>query len=58
MPTRQTSKEDTMALRVPKAELPTELRERMLEHLGVVPEPAGVLAHNLKVALASVASTA
>jgi alkylhydroperoxidase family enzyme len=39
-----------MALRVPKAELTTELREAMLEHLGVVPEPAGVLGHNPKVA--------
>jgi AhpD family alkylhydroperoxidase len=44
-----------MALRVPKAELPTGLREGMLEHLGVVPEPAGVIAHNPKVAEASLA---
>jgi hypothetical protein len=40
MPNRQTSKEDTMALRVPKAELPAELREGMIRRLGAVPEPA------------------
>jgi alkylhydroperoxidase family enzyme len=55
MPNRQTSKEDTMALRVPKAELSPELRQRMIEHLGVVPDPAGVLAHNPKVAQGSLA---
>jgi alkylhydroperoxidase family enzyme len=48
-------KEDIVALRVPKAELPTELREGMIEHLGVVPDPAGVLANNPKVARASLA---
>jgi alkylhydroperoxidase family enzyme len=52
---RQTSEEDTMALRVPKAELSPELSEAMIEHLGVVPDPAGVLAHNPKVAQASLA---
>jgi hypothetical protein len=40
MPNRQTSKEDTMALRVPKSELPAELRESMIRQLGAVPEPA------------------
>ncbi len=44
-----------MALRVPKAELTTELSESMIKHLGVVPEPAGVLGHNPKVAETSVA---
>jgi alkylhydroperoxidase family enzyme len=44
-----------MALRVPKAELPAELREAMIEHLGVVPDPAGVLANNPKVARSSLA---
>jgi alkylhydroperoxidase family enzyme len=55
MPNRQTSKEDTMALRVPKAELSPELRQGMIEHLGVVPDPAGVLAQNPKVAQGSLA---
>jgi alkylhydroperoxidase family enzyme len=55
MPHRQTSKEDTMALRVPKAELSPELRQGMIEHLGVVPDPAGVLAQNPKVAQGSLA---
>jgi alkylhydroperoxidase family enzyme len=43
-----------MALRVPKTELPDELQKAMLEHLGMVPEPAGVLGHNPKVAATSV----
>jgi alkylhydroperoxidase family enzyme len=38
--------EDTMALRVPKAELAGGLRERMVEQLGVVPEPVEVLWHS------------
>ncbi|MGQ4386543.1 carboxymuconolactone decarboxylase family protein [Streptomyces sp. SAS_270] len=42
-----------MALRVPKAELPSELRENMIKMLGTVPEPEEVLAHNPKVAAAS-----
>jgi len=53
MPTRQTSKEDTMALRVPKAELTTGLSESMIKQFGVVPEPLGVTWHNPKVAEAS-----
>ena len=40
MPNRQTSKEDTMTLRVPKAELPAELRENMIKQLGAVPNPS------------------
>lgn len=32
-----------MTLRVPKAELPVELREFMIKHLGTVPEPVEVL---------------
>ncbi|MFE7710304.1 carboxymuconolactone decarboxylase family protein [Streptomyces sp. NPDC057486] len=39
-----------MALRVPKAELPTELRENMIKQLGEVPEPVEVVWHSPKVA--------
>jgi alkylhydroperoxidase family enzyme len=53
MPNRQTSKEDTMALRVPKAELPAELREEMIRQLGSVPEPVEVTYNNPKVAVSS-----
>jgi alkylhydroperoxidase family enzyme len=53
MPNRQTSKEDTMAIRVPKAELPAELREKMIEQLGTVPEPVEVMYNNPKVAATS-----
>ncbi len=42
-----------MALRVPKAELPAELRESMIKQLGSVPEPVEVTYNNPKVALAS-----
>jgi alkylhydroperoxidase family enzyme len=45
--------EDTMALRISQAELPTELRQRMIEQFGVVPEPVAVTWHNPKVAQAS-----
>jgi alkylhydroperoxidase family enzyme len=38
-----------MALRVPKAELPAELKESMIEQLGAVPENVEVLWHNPKV---------
>jgi len=44
------SKEDTMALRVPKAELPAELSENMIKQLGAVPEPVEVVWHSPKVA--------
>jgi alkylhydroperoxidase family enzyme len=42
--------EDTVALRVPKAELPAGLRETMIEQLGSVPEPLEVAYNNPKVA--------
>ena len=42
-----------MALRVPKAELPAELREDMIKQLGAVPEPVEVAYNNLKVAMSS-----
>jgi alkylhydroperoxidase family enzyme len=42
--------EDTMALRVPKAELPAELSQSMIEQFGVVPEPVAVTWHNPRVA--------
>jgi alkylhydroperoxidase family enzyme len=42
--------EDTMALRVPKAELPAELSQNMIDQFGVVPEPVAVMWHNPKVA--------
>lgn len=44
-----------MALRVPKAELPTELKHSMLTQFGVVPEPVEVMWHNPKVAQDSLA---
>jgi alkylhydroperoxidase family enzyme len=53
MPNRQTYEEDTMALRVPKAELPSGLSESMIKQLGAVPEPVEVMWHNPKVAEAS-----
>ena len=42
-----------MALRVPKVELPAELRESMIKQLGVVPEPVEVMYNNPKVAMFS-----
>ena len=42
-----------MALRVPKAELPAELREEMIRQLGSVPEPVEVTYNNPKVAVSS-----
>jgi alkylhydroperoxidase family enzyme len=42
-----------MALRVPKAELPTGLSESMINQFGAVPEPVEVMWHNPKVAEAS-----
>ena len=41
-----------MALRVPKAELPTGLRESVIKQLGAVPEPVEVLWHKPEVAQA------
>ena len=42
-----------MALRVPKAQLPGELRENMIRQLGAVPEPVEVVYNNPKVAISS-----
>ncbi|MYT10756.1 MULTISPECIES: carboxymuconolactone decarboxylase family protein [Streptomyces] len=42
-----------MALRVPKAELPAELRENLIKQLGRVPEPHEVLWNNPKLAEAN-----
>jgi alkylhydroperoxidase family enzyme len=42
-----------MALRVPKAELTTELSGRMIEQIGAVPEPVEVMSHNPKVVQAA-----
>ncbi|HEX6522433.1 MAG TPA: carboxymuconolactone decarboxylase family protein [Streptosporangiaceae bacterium] len=42
-----------MTLRVPKAELPVELREDMIKQLGVVPEPVEVMYNNPEVAMSS-----
>jgi hypothetical protein len=53
MPNRQTPKEDTVALRVAKAELPAELRENMTKQLGAVPEPVEVTYNNPAVAMSS-----
>ena len=42
-----------MTLRVPKAELTTEISESMIERFGAVPEPVEVMWHNPRVAEAS-----
>jgi alkylhydroperoxidase family enzyme len=42
-----------MALRVPKAELPAELRENMIKQLGSIPEPVEVAYNNPKVAMST-----
>ncbi|HEY3953287.1 MAG TPA: carboxymuconolactone decarboxylase family protein [Streptosporangiaceae bacterium] len=42
-----------MALRIPKAELPAELRDDMIRQLGAVPEPVEVAYNNPKVAASS-----
>ena len=47
-----------MALRVPKAELPAELRENMIRQLGAVPEPLEVTYNNPAVAVTSQEFTA
>jgi alkylhydroperoxidase family enzyme len=55
MADRHTYKEDTMALRVPKAELTDiELRENMIKQLGAVPENVEVLWHSPQIALSNV----
>jgi alkylhydroperoxidase family enzyme len=47
------NEEDTMTLRVPKADLPADIRHVMTEQLGAVPEPVEVLGNNPRVAQAS-----
>jgi alkylhydroperoxidase family enzyme len=42
-----------VALRVPKVELPAELRENMIKQLGALPEPVEVSYNNPKVAMTS-----
>jgi alkylhydroperoxidase family enzyme len=42
-----------MVVRIPKAELPAELRENMIKQLGAVPEPVEVTYNNPKVATSS-----
>jgi alkylhydroperoxidase family enzyme len=42
-----------MALRVPKAELPPELRDNMIRQLGSVPEPVEVAYNNPRVAVSN-----
>lgn len=42
-----------MTLRIPKAELPAELRDIMIKQLGTVPEPVEVLWHNPELAQAN-----
>jgi alkylhydroperoxidase family enzyme len=42
-----------MALRVPKAQLPADLRESMISQLGAVPEPVEVMYNNPRVAVSS-----
>ncbi|KUJ65352.1 carboxymuconolactone decarboxylase [Streptomyces albus subsp. albus] len=42
-----------MALRIPKAELPTEMRENLIKQLGSVPEPLEVTFNNPDVALSN-----
>jgi alkylhydroperoxidase family enzyme len=39
-----------MALRIPKAEVPAELRESMIKQFGTVPEPVEVMWHSPKLA--------
>jgi alkylhydroperoxidase family enzyme len=50
MPNRPPDKEKTMTPRIPKAELPTELKENLIEQLGAVPEPVEVVFNNPDVA--------
>jgi alkylhydroperoxidase family enzyme len=53
MPNRQTHKEDIMALRIPKAEVPGELGEALVRQLGSMPEPIEVDYNNPPVARAN-----
>jgi alkylhydroperoxidase family enzyme len=52
MPNRQ-PEEDTMTPRIPKAELPSELSESMIEQIGAVPEPVEVMYNHPGVAISS-----
>jgi hypothetical protein len=52
MGNRQASKEDTMAIRIPKAEVPVALRDAMIRQLGSMPEPVEVEYDNPAVAVA------
>ncbi|MEV6483473.1 carboxymuconolactone decarboxylase family protein [Streptomyces sp. NPDC051576] len=47
-----------MTLRIPKAELPVDLRETMIKQLGSVPEPVEVLWHHPELAAANQEFTA
>jgi alkylhydroperoxidase family enzyme len=47
------TKEENMALRVPKAELSAEMSENMIKRLGAVPEPVEVMWNNPQIALDS-----
>jgi alkylhydroperoxidase family enzyme len=47
-----------MALRLPKAEIPAELKENMIRQLGAVPEPLEVSFNNPAVALSNQESAA
>jgi alkylhydroperoxidase family enzyme len=58
MPNRQTSKEDFMALRIPKAEVPAELRDALIQQVGSMPEPIEVAFNNPKVAMTTQEFTA
>src|SRR5947209_13832827 len=53
MPNKHTSREDTMSLRVPKAEIPTQMSETMIQQFGAVAEPVEVTWHNPSVAQAA-----
>jgi alkylhydroperoxidase family enzyme len=46
----RSNEEDTVALRIQKAELPAQLRESLIEQIGAVPEPAEVTWNNPKLA--------
>jgi alkylhydroperoxidase family enzyme len=53
MPNRQPHMEDIMALRIPKAEVPGELGEALVQQLGSMPEPIEVDYNNPPVARAN-----
>jgi alkylhydroperoxidase family enzyme len=58
MPNRQTSEEGFMALRIPKAEVPAEIREALIQQVGSMPEPIEVAFNNPKVAMTTQEFTA